>query len=157
MTVTLFVTACCFLLLAWHERDQLRGDQLKPNVFRTTLPKWLFDSDYRIDFDAHESLVVSNWITTHQTGWKFGSEDDFDPHKTQFLCDNYVIQIDTNVIVFQYYKREADYAHDPSDSFIIIKRLLSPEEQSFWREQVSQIKTSNPLWVKLPTIRQTSN
>ena len=147
ISVTPFVIAC-FGLFACRENDQL-----KPNVFPTTYPKWLFDSGYRIDFDAHESLVISNWITTHQTGWKLGSSDDFNPHKTQLGCDNYDIEIDTNVIVFQYYKNEADLTNDPSGSFIVIKRFLSPDEQAFWKEQISQIKISNPSWVKLPPIK----
>jgi hypothetical protein len=96
ISVTLFVIAC-FGLVAWHENDQF-----KPNVFPSTYPKWLFDSGYRIDFDAHQSLAMSNWITSQQTGWKLGSQDNFNPYRTQFLCDNYVIQIDTNVIAFQY-------------------------------------------------------
>jgi hypothetical protein len=129
-------------LYTWHQYVQ--AELLKPNVFSTAnQTRWLFDSGYRYDFDEHESLVIGNWITTHQTGWKFGSSNDFDPRKTQLLSDNYVISIDSNVIVFQYYKSQADLANDPSNGFIVIKRSLSPDEQSFWKEQVSQIGKSN--------------
>jgi hypothetical protein len=89
-------------LYVWHQHDQ--AELPKPNVFSTAdKTRWLFDSGYRYDFDEHESLVIRNWITTHQTGWKFGSSNDFDPHETQLLSDNYVIEINSNLIVFQYY------------------------------------------------------
>ena len=89
-------------LYVWHQHDQ--AELPKPNVFSTAdKTRWLFDSGYRYDFDEHESLVIRDWITTHQTGWKFGSTSDFDPHKTQLLSDNYVIEINSNLIVFQYY------------------------------------------------------
>jgi hypothetical protein len=55
---------------------------------------WLLDFGGHIDFDAHEARLISDWITTHQTNWKFGSIADFDPTKTQLMCDNYVIEID---------------------------------------------------------------
>ncbi|SRR5579872_416929 len=129
-------------LYSWHQYN--RAELLKPNVFSTAnQTRWLFDSGYRYDFDEHESLVIGNWITAHQTGWKFGSSSDFDPHETQFLSDNCVIEINSNVIVLQYYKSEADLAKDPSDGFIVIKRTLSPDEQSFWKGQISQVEKSN--------------
>src|SRR5450755_2231466 len=112
ITVALLLIAC-FELQKWHE-----ADRLKPNVSPGTYPKWLFDSGYRIDFDARESLVISNWITTHQTGWKPGSGADLNPFKTQLLSDACVLEIDTNIIVFQYY----NHNNDPSGSFTIIKR-----------------------------------
>lgn len=127
-----------------HQAELHQAELLKPNVFSTdNQTRWLFDSGYRYDFDEHESQVIGNWITTHQTGWEFGSSNDFDPHEAQLLSDNYVIGINPNIIVFQYYKSKADLANDPSDGFIVIKRPLSPEEQSFWKEQVSQIGESN--------------
>jgi hypothetical protein len=121
--------------ISWSNRSDL-----KPNVFATTMPRWLFDSGYRFDFNESKALVISNWITNHQSGWKRGSTDDFSPHKIQFSADNYSIQIDTNEIVFQYYKTEYDYTNDPSDSFIVIKRALTSDEHSFWETQVAQIK-----------------
>jgi len=125
-------------------------DEFKPNIFHTTQHRllWLGDAGYRVDFDAHESLVISNWITAHQTGWKLGSSDDFDPHKPQLSCDNYDVEVDTNLIVFQYYKTEADLTNDPSDSFLVIKRFILAEEEIFWEQQISEIKSSNPVRVK---------
>jgi hypothetical protein len=139
-----------FGLFEWRQDVLKEADMLKPNVFPSTYPKWLFNSGYRFDFDAHESLVISNWISTHQTGWEFGSEDDFNPNKTQFLCDNYTIEINSNAIVFQYYKDEYDMTNDPEDSFIIIKRSLSTDEQAFWKKQIAQIRTFDPFGVKSP-------
>jgi hypothetical protein len=136
---------------AWQQA-KYQAACLKPNVFPSSYPKWLYVSPTisptnHITFGAHEARQISDWITTHQTGWKTGSEDDFNPSKTQFkkqlMGDNYIIQINDNIIVFQYYKTEADLTNDPSDSFIIIKRSLSPEEQSFWKEVISEIKITN--------------
>jgi hypothetical protein len=142
-------------LYVWYQYDQ--AESLKPNVFSTAdKTRWMFDSGYRYDFDEHESRAISDWITTHQTGWKFGSSNDFDPHKTQLLSDNYVIEINSNIIAFQYYKSKADLAIDPSDGFSVIKRLLSPEEQSFWKEQISQIGKSNH-GVTIPSLPGNSN
>ncbi len=142
-------------LYVWYRYHQ--AELLKPNVFSTAdKTRWLFDSGYRYDFDERESLVISNWITTHQTGWKFGSSNDFDPHKSQLLSDNYVIEINSNIIVLEYYKSAADLANDPSDGFIVIKRPLSPDEQSFWKEQISQIGKSNH-GVEIPSITRNSN
>jgi len=142
LVVAAVLVVASVAMYVWHQHVQ--AELLKPNVFSTAnQPRWLFDSGYRYDFDKNESMVISNWITTHQTGWKFGSSNDFDPRKTQFLSDNYVISINSNIIVFQYYKSEADLASDPSDGFIVIKRPLSPVEQSFWKEQISQIGKSN--------------
>jgi hypothetical protein len=122
---------------------------LKPNVFPSKYPKWLFDSGYRTDFDLRESLVISNWITTHQTGWTFGSENDFSPNKTQLMGDNYIVEINNNAIMFQYYKDEYDMTND-QDSFIIIKRFLATDEQVFWKKQISQIEALNPISAKSP-------
>jgi hypothetical protein len=144
VAVLLVAPVALYVWHQYHQAELLKAELLKPNVFSTADKKrWMFDSGYRYDFDEHESLVIRDWITTHQTGWKFGSTSDFDPHKTQLLSDNYVIEINPDIIVFQYYKSQADLANDPSDGFIVIKRLLSPEEQSFWKEQISQIGKSN--------------
>jgi hypothetical protein len=131
-----------FGLFEWHRDALEEAGMLKPNVFPSTYPKWLFDSGNRMDFDLRESLVISNWITMHQTGWGFGSDNDFDPRKTQLSCDNYTIEINNNEIVLQYYKSEYDMTNDP-DSYIIIKRFLSNNEQDFWKEQIAQIKKSD--------------
>ena len=138
-----------FGLFEWHEDALEDANMLKPNVFPSKYPKWLFDSGYRTDFDMRESLLISNWITTHQTGWTFGSENDFSPNKTQLMGDNYIMEINNNAIVFQYYKDEDDMTND-QDSFIIIKRFLSADEQAFWKKEISQIKTLNPISVKSP-------
>jgi hypothetical protein len=156
ISVAVLVVASVALYVRYQYHQ---AELLKPNVFSTAdKTRWLFDSGYRYDFDERESLVISNWITAHQTGWKFASPNEavFDPHKTQLLSDNYVIEINSNIILFQYYKSEADLANDPSDGFIVIKRLLSPEEQSFWKEQVSQIGKSN-RGVMIPSIKGNSN
>ena len=136
-----------FGLFAWQQ-VKYQADCLKPNVFPSSYPKWLFVSTTsHITFGAHEARQISDWITTHQTGWKMGSEDDFNPSQKQFkkqlMGDNYIIQINDNIIVFQYYKTEADLTNDPSDSFIIIKRPLSPDDQVFWSTLISQIMEHN--------------
>ncbi|MGP0018611.1 MAG: hypothetical protein ACLPHP_08600 [Candidatus Sulfotelmatobacter sp.] len=154
ISVAILVLASAALYVR-HQHHQ--AELLRPNVFSTdNQTRWLFDSGYRYDFDEHESQVIGNWITTHQTGWEFGSTTDFDPHKTQLLSDNYVIGINSNTIVFEYYKSKAELASDPSDGFIVIKRPLSPEEQSFWKEQVSQIGKSNH-GVEIPGLTGNSN
>lgn len=145
---------CLIMGASWIIKDvlyQVRMNAgLRPNVFSTTYPKWLFDSGYRFDFDAREALIISNWITTNQTGWEFGSEDEFAPQDTQLSADNYSIQIGKNKILIQYYKSKADFTDDPSDSFIIITRPLTPSDQAFWAAQVNEIKASQKVEVKLP-------
>jgi hypothetical protein len=129
-----------FGLFAWQQ-VKYQADCLKPNVFPSSYPKWLFVSATRhITFGIHEARLISDWIITHQTGWELGSEDDFNPSKKQLMGDNYVVQINGNIIVFQYYKTEACQINDPSDSFIIIKRSLSPDDQVFWFTLISQIE-----------------
>ncbi|MGD1090000.1 MAG: hypothetical protein ABR955_14945, partial [Verrucomicrobiota bacterium] len=134
-----------FGLFAWQQA-KYQADCLKPNVFPSSYPKWLDVSPTgHFTFDTHEARLINDWIATHQTGWELGSEDDFNPStfKAQLLGDNYIIQIHGNIIVFQYYKTEADLTNDPSDSFIIIKRPLSPDDQAFWKALVSQIKSDS--------------
>lgn len=123
---------------------------LRPNVFSTADPKWLFDSGYRFDFDAREGMVISNWISAQQAGWEFGSLEDFNLKKPEFCSDNYSIQIDQNKIVIGYYKSEGDLTNDPSDSFIVIKRPIAAGELAFWATQVNQVKTAEKGKVKLP-------
>ncbi len=135
-----------FGLSAWQQA-KYEAVCLKPNVFPSSYPKRLTVSEGEdITFGTHEARQISDWITTHQTGWKMGSEDDFNPNKkfkAQLMGDNYIFQIIGNMIVFQYYKTEADLTNDPSDSFIIIKRPLSPDDQVFWSTLISQIKEHN--------------
>jgi hypothetical protein len=148
------VFLCLIMGVSWiikDVHDQVEMDsELRPNVFSTTFPKYLFDSGNRFDFDAHEAMVISNWITTNQTGWEFGSDGDFDPQKPQFSADNYSLQIDKNKILIQYFKNEADLTNDAGDSFIIIERPLTDNEQAFWATQANQIKTAQKVEVKLP-------
>lgn len=131
--------------------DAVYRSELRPNVFSTTESKWLVDSGYRFEFDAREALVISNWISTNQSGWEFGSSDDFNLQKPEFSGDNYTIQIDKNEIVIQYYKSEADFTNDPSgDSCIFIKRPLAAGEQAFWAKQVDQVESAEKVGVKVP-------
>jgi len=154
------VAAICIAVLVaaavglYVRHQSIRAGLLKPNVFPTNYHRWLFDRGYRYDFDEHESQVIGNWISTHQAGWAFSSSG-FDPYKTQISGDNYAIEINSNMILLQYYKSEAVLAKDPFDGFVIIQRLLSPDEQSFWKEQVSEIRKSNQGASELPKIPNT--
>jgi hypothetical protein len=120
-----------------------RADLLKPHVVQDTGAMWLFPAPgTRIDFHAssQEALLIKDWITTHQTGWKF-SFTGFDPDKTQLICGTYGIELVDDMILLDYYKHKGD---DP-DSAIHLKRVLSPDEQEFWQSLIRQIRRSFPM------------
>lgn len=126
-------------LFAWH-RANYQADLCRPHLIEGAGPNWLFVSRSKhVTVDASTAHLIGDWVTSHQAGWQFGSLDDFDPDKTQLLCDGCGIEIDGDRIVLTYDEVE----HDP-DSVIYIKRVLSPDEQTFWRGIISQIKTPNP-------------
>jgi hypothetical protein len=119
-----------------------RADLLKPHIIQDTGAMWLFPTPgTRIDFHAssREALLIKDWITTHQTGWKFSSTG-FDPDKTQLICGTYGIQLVDDMILLDYYKHKDD---DP-DSAIQLERILSPDEQAFWQSLIRQIRQSFP-------------
>ena len=119
-----------------------RADLLRPHVIQDTGAMWLFPAPgTRIDFHASspEPLLIRDWITTHQAGWKFRSSG-FDPSKTQIICGTYGIELVDDMILLDYYKHKAD---DP-DSAIQIERVLSPDEQAFWQSLIQQIRRSFP-------------
>jgi hypothetical protein len=130
--------------------DFVNRSLLKPKVFSTTEPRWLFDSGCRFGFDAREALTLSNWISAHQIGWEFGSSDDINSKLVQFSADNYCIQTDLKKIVMQYYKNEADLTNDPRDSSIMIERPLVASEREFWDAQINRVEAANKSGVKAP-------
>jgi len=119
-----------------------RAKLLRPHVVQRTGPKTLMGSDVGLHYDAHDARLIGDWIAAHQTGWKFGSILDFDPAKPQFSGDNYTIGIEGETILFDYYEKESDETNDP-DSFVIIKRQLSPNDQAFWGALISRIKKAS--------------
>jgi len=119
-----------------------RANLLNPHVVKCAGPKWLFVPGGHINFDTNQARLIGDWITMHQGGWNVGSIADFDPSKTQLMADNYVIEINGDIMLFDYYEHEADMTNDP-DSFIVIKRTLSPDDQDFWKALISRIKTSH--------------
>jgi hypothetical protein len=121
-------------LYTWYSTNT-EADLLKPHLTPGVAPYWLFDYAGHIDFDAHIERQIRDWFAAHQTGWTFASVDDFSPSKTQLLCDRCSIEIDADRIFLNYEEH-----NDDPDTDIYIKRSLSPEEQSFWKETISQIK-----------------
>jgi hypothetical protein len=113
---------------------------LKPHVIEGSGPNWLFVRDQRghISFGANEAHLISKWLITHEAGWEPASIKDFDSAKTQLLTAKCAIEIDGDRIVLTC---ETDQ-RDP-DSTIYIKRPLTPDEQSFWNQVITQIKTPN--------------
>jgi hypothetical protein len=119
-----------------------RADLLKRHIVQDTGAMWLFPAPgTRIDFRAssREALLIRDWITTHQTGWKFSSIR-FDPSKTQLICGTYGIELVDDMILLDYYKHKDD---DP-DSAVQLERVLSPDEQAFWQSLIQQIRRSFP-------------
>lgn len=118
-----------------------KAQLLRPQVVQCTGSMWLFDSGTRHNFGAssQEAQTISNWIASHQTGWRFSSLA-FDPSKTQFVCETYGIELVSDLLVLDYRRRKTD---DP-DSSVHIERSLLAEEQGFWKDLISRIKTTNP-------------
>jgi len=114
--------------------------ELKPQVIEGSGPNWLFVFDQRghINFGAQEAHLISEWLRTHEAGWKPASIRDFDSAKTQLLTAKCGVEIDGDRIVLTYERDKRN-----PDSTIYIQRSLSPDEQSFWSRIIAQIKTPN--------------
>jgi len=134
-SLVIVAVACCGLFACGRV---LSESDLRSHFIENASPNWLFVPGGHITFDAHEAHLIRQWLTTHCSGWKSASLEDFSPAKTQLLTAKCGIEIDTDRIVITFERDQKDL-----DSTIYLQRALSLAEQDFWRRIISGINAPN--------------